>query len=244
MATSRFDSIAKLLARRKAVPGTALSQAATPTAEDGERRPYLFVQSFEGGTIAPKEGESGSYTATLRHGLGKTLYFGDRPDRNVGAVPTGRFLEGLGFPDDNAPNAALVADDGNGSTAITVVELTNPLIDPTVPSVIYDLKVLESWESSTELGLQEAPADLADLPETLGPTHLFIDDCQDASVNCLLNNQIVDPIGPMGFCWNWSTWCCEPCRAPVGGSWDAECNATYGGCAGQCTHQFTTGCWV
>jgi len=38
----------------------------------------------------------------------------------------------------------LVVDDGNGGTEIAVVELTNPLIDPSVPAVTYDVKVLEA----------------------------------------------------------------------------------------------------
>src|SRR5262245_2098542 len=75
MATTRFDTIAKLLARRKAAAGRDMSQEATPTAWTGEKVPYLFVQSFEGGTIAPTAGEDGTYTLTLDHGLGETLYF-------------------------------------------------------------------------------------------------------------------------------------------------------------------------
>ena len=81
---------------------------------------------------------------TLELGLGQTLYFGDRPSRDVGAVPTEQFLQGQGGADDNPPNAALVVDDGNGGTEIAVVELTNPLIDPSVPAVTYDVKVLEA----------------------------------------------------------------------------------------------------
>ena len=52
-----------------------------PPTSDGEKIPYLFVQSFEGGSIAPKDGEDGTYTLTLEHGLGQTLYFADRPPR-------------------------------------------------------------------------------------------------------------------------------------------------------------------
>src|SRR5262245_48678681 len=103
MATSRFDTVSKLFARRRS--SARIAQDATPAAWDGEKVPYLFVQSFEGGSIAPKAGEAGTYTVTLDHGLGQTLYFGDRPSRGVGAVPTPQFLEALGFPDDNPPNA-------------------------------------------------------------------------------------------------------------------------------------------
>ena len=237
MATPRFDTLSKLFARRKAVAGGVIAQEATPAASwDGEKIPYLFVQSFEGGTIAPKEGEDGTYTVTLEHGLGQTLYFADRPSRDVGAVPTERFLAGLGFPDDNPPNAALVVDDGNGGTDIAVVELRNPLIDPTGPAVIYDLTVLANWEDTTELGLRDAPADLSDLPASFGPTHLFIDDCADASIGCTNTDtgEYADQFDSQPFCYNYLV--CMPCE-PYGHTqpdrcstlryWGDKCNATF-----------------
>ncbi len=99
MATSRFDTISKLFARRKAVAVGVIAQEATPAATtDGEKIPYLFVQSFEGGSIAPKAAQDGTYTMTLEHGLGQTLYFADRPSRDVGAVPTSPIPPGPGLP--------------------------------------------------------------------------------------------------------------------------------------------------
>jgi hypothetical protein len=244
MATTRFDTIAKLFARRT----EATAHAATPAAWDGEKVPYLFVQSFESGTIAPKAGEAGTYTVTLEHGLGQTLYFADRPSRDVGAVPTPRFLQGLGFSPDNPPNAALVVDDGKGGTDLTVVELTNPLVDPTGPRVIYDLKVLKNWRDTTDLGLQAAPADLADLPDSLGPTHLFIDDCANQDIYCQQGGGgsvpgIVNADQPM--CYNYLI--CMPCE-PYGHTqpdrcatvyyWDNWCN-NVSQCQNQCKSMIT-----
>jgi hypothetical protein len=244
MATPRFDSISKFFARRKAVAAGVIAQEATPTASswDGEKIPYLFVQSFEGGSIAPKEGEDGTFTITLEHGLGQTLYFADRPSRDVGAVPTLRFLSSLGFPDDNPPNAAIVVDDGNGGTDIAVVELRNPLFDPTGPGVIYDVTVLENWEDTTELGLQDAPADLSNLPTSFGPTHLFIDDCGDDYVTCTDSTLAYQGrLGPMGFCYNYAI--CMPCE-PWGHTqpgpcatrdyWSDKCNASFSSCGDSC----------
>jgi hypothetical protein len=241
MATTRFDTIAKLFARRR----EATAHAATPSAWDGEKIPYLFVQSFESGTIAPKDGEGGTYTVTLEHGLGQTLYFADRPSRDVGAVPTGRFLEGLGFPPDNPPNAALVVDDGNGGTDLTVVELTNPLVDPTGPRVIYDVTVLKNWRDTTDLGLQAAPADLADLPHSFGPTHLFIDDCADGYVDCWWGSDMKTHFTGLPFCYNYLI--CMPCE-PYGHTqpdqcatrdyWSDKCNANVDACGGPCYATF------
>jgi hypothetical protein len=234
MATTRFDTISRLFAQRKAA--TRIARAATPSAGNGEKVPYLFVQSFESGTIAPKKGEAGTYTVALDHGLGQTLYFADRPSHDVGAVPTGRFLQGFGFPPDNPPNAALVVDDGNGGTDLTVVELTNPLVDPTGPRVIYDVTVLKNWRDTTDLGLQAAPADLADLPHSFGPTHLFIDDCPDESIYCQVGGGGYVPGTEEWYkqpmCYNYLI--CMPCE-PYGHTqpdrcatvhyWDNNCNS-------------------
>lgn len=222
MTTTRFDTMSKLFARRKAADRSL--QAATPAAWDGEKIPYLFVQSFEGGSIAPKDGEDGTYTVALNHGLGQTLYFGDRPSRDVGTVPTEQFLEQLGFSDKNPPNAALLIDDGNGGTDIAVVELTKPSIDPTVPSVSYDLKVLESWQDSTGLKLTETPANASDLPASVGPTHLFIDDCPNGDIQCYASDNEFQAVGgyfDQPFCYNYLL--CIPCE-PYGSTQPDRCS--------------------
>src|SRR5262245_28445013 len=204
MATSRVDSISRLFAARRVSRESAAPNAPPPADWNGEKTAYLFVQSFEGGSIAPKAGEAGTYTVTLEHGLGQTLYFGDRPSRDVGAVPTAQFLERLGFPADNPPNAALVVDDGTGETEIAVVELTNPLVDPTGPAGIYDVKTLEAWEDTTELGLSASPAGLSAVPASFGAAHLFIDDCPDDYITCHTSARgAVGQFDKQGFCWNY-----------------------------------------
>jgi hypothetical protein len=52
---------------------------ATPTATTGEKNTYLFVQSFQSGSIAPSTSEFGTHTITLEQGWGQTIYFADRP---------------------------------------------------------------------------------------------------------------------------------------------------------------------
>ena len=169
------------------------------------------------------------------------------PSRDVGATPTERFLAGLGFQDDNPPNAAIVVDDGNGGTDIAVVELRNPLIDPTVPAVIYDVTVLANWEDTTELGLQEGPADLSDLPASFGPTHLFIDDCANGTVSCYDSDGSYQGVtGQMGFCHNYAI--CMPCEpyfhtqpgpCSTRDYWTDRCNHDpIGGCNGLCYADF------
>jgi hypothetical protein len=245
MDTARFDRISSMFAqnrltRRRAIQtGTAglaavglaatglkaaVAQDASPAADAGDTRTlssseFLFVQSFESGSIAPKEGAEGAYTLTLQHGLGQTLFFSNRPERIVGATPTPTFLEGLGFSPDNPPNAALVIGTEEGGTDIAVVELTNPTYDTASSTATYDVSVLENYEAEIDMELQEAPADLAAVAASFGAAHLFIDDCADGSVTCmhwngnqgLLPSEGGRPISPVGFCWNWATFRCEPC---------------------------------
>lgn len=227
----------------------ASAQDATPAADGATAAPvldtaapstpYLFVQSFESGTIMPKEGVDGRFTVTLQHGLGQTLYFSDRPERVVGAASTPDFLQGLGFPEDNPPNAAMVIDDGMGGTNLAVVELFNPLFDPTSPGVTYDITVLQDYEDSTELGFTDAPLDLSSIPETFGSAHLFIDDCPDKEVYCTdANGDRAGSFGSVGHCYYWSEIACLTCGSSgyqgAVSYWSSQCNSAFAACNGQC----------
>src|SRR5262249_18821273 len=143
----------------------------------------------------------------------QTLYFSDRPERVVGAAPTPKFLKGLGFNKDNPPNAALVVDDGDGGVNIAVVELTDPKYEEASHTATYGLTVLKDYAKQVDMKFQEAPADLATLGTTLGAAHLFIDDCPDAYLNCIVGSDTVVGIaGSGGTCWNWSDFQCEFCN--------------------------------
>ena len=65
---------------------TVAAQDATPEAMNDENTSYLFLQSFQSGSIVAKDGEADTFTLTLEQGLGQTIYFSDRPERIVGAV--------------------------------------------------------------------------------------------------------------------------------------------------------------
>jgi hypothetical protein len=258
-----FDGISRLFAERKLTRRTALAasgagiaalaagaataQDATPDAvpaEDytGEKTAYLFVQSFQGGAITPRDGEEGRYMVTLEQGLGQTIYFGDRPSRDVGATATVAFLEGLGFTDDNPPNAALVLETAPGESEIAVVELFNPTYDPTNRGVTYDVAVLENWQESDAFGLREEPADLATLAPAFGTAHLLIDDCPtDLTVTCHPGgNRINQPVGSftgVDSCWNYAV--CLPCepyghvqpdRCSTQDYWTDKCNERFEHC--------------
>lgn len=265
MQPDRFDTISRMfasrrLSRRRAMTEvgagvaaatlatglarTAGAQNATPVASpvspDATHGPTtLFLQAFQQGSVAPKDGEEGTYTVTLEQGLGQTIYFSDRPDRIVGATPTAQFLQVLGFEPDNPPNAALVVDVGEGQTDIAVVELLNPSYDEATHTAAYDVRTLAAWEQSLEVGFQEEPADLSFLPASFGSAHLFIDDCPDATMQCIDRNsrEVVGEIPNEdhdGYCYSYFNVACLPC-APV---WDYQGNENAAYWGGQCAERF------
>jgi hypothetical protein len=263
MNATRFDTIAKLFASRRlsrrrtvtqATAGVAagvlaaaglakLSQAqeSTPATAGDEGPTMLFLQAFQSGGVTPAEGSEGRYTLTLEQGLGYTVYFSDRPDRIVGAHPTPTFLAGLGFPEDNPPNAALVVETGEGQTEIAVVELFNPRYDEGSHTATYEVAVLGEWErSSDDLSFIETDADLAELLPTFGAAHLFIDDCSDAEVWCSRDGNNVGSFGVLGHCYSWESATCVPCSPWYSSNtqavtyWSDQCNAQFSACGGDC----------
>jgi hypothetical protein len=208
-------------------------EASPPAGEGGKKTEYLFLQSFQAGRVAPKADAEGRYTLTLEQGLGQTIYFSDRPERVVGAVPTRRFLDGLGFPPDNPPNAALLAEAADGATSIAVIELFSPSYDEATRTATYDVAVLKEWEDALGVGLTETPADLVALGDSFGTAHLFIDDCPNGSVLCTKNGGFTEIGGfdGIGFCYT-GILCCTPCESSDRQYWVNRCSETYDDCAG------------
>jgi hypothetical protein len=223
--------------------------AGTPEVGAAEKIMYLFVQSFQSGSIAPIEGTDGRYTVTLEQGLGQTIYFADRPSRDVGVTPTPQFLAGIGFSEENPPNAALLVETAPGETDISVVELYNPSYDEATHTATYEVAVLESWEDDLEVGLNDAPADLATLAPQFGVAHLFIDDCSDITVQCIdhaANDGIAGVYDGVAACWNYSV--CMPCepyghtqpdRCSTQNYWTDKCNDDHSVCDGGCGASFS-----
>jgi hypothetical protein len=280
-----FDAVSKYfadrrLSRRQAViqGGTALaatglaitglaasSPARTASAQDATPVPadtldpsgvdMLFVQTYQAGSITPKEGVADRYTLALEAGTGQTIYFSDRPDRIVGAAPTADFFGILGFHDDNPPNAALVIEPVPGETDIAVIELFTPVYDEATQGVTYEIEVLANWQTELEIEFSEAPTDLAALVPSFGAAHLFIDglyDCPDSVLTCYISVEGGHRnIGDIpnedhdGFCVQRPSLLCGVCKQPeAGGGWQAECNRRFADCNGQCDYfPKCTGYW-
>jgi hypothetical protein len=274
MDANRFDSVSKFFAERRisrrqamiqggaglaaagiAATGlskTSFAQDATPAAdadanaEVGATGPkMLFLQSYQSGTITPKEGDDSRFILNLQSGGGQTVFFSDRPDRIVGTNPTPQFLEGLGFPDDNPPNAALVVETGPTDTDIAVVELFSPEYDPVSQSVTYEISVLANWQSELEMGFSEGPTDLATFVPSFSAAQLFIDDCPDMTITCYTNDGstithhgYIDNGEHDGFCYSWGRAGCYPCSPWDPNNayeyWAAQCNSRFPDCNGDC----------
>jgi hypothetical protein len=266
MEANRFDSITRFFAsrrvsRRQALTGAAGSVAAlaatgtaspshgqegspaTPVAGNGQAPEFLFIQAFQAGGITPADGTEGRYTLTLEQGLGHTVYFSDRPDRIVGAHPTPKFLAGLGFPQDNPPNAALIVETPEGETEIAVLELFSPVYDEATHTATYEVAVLAEFERDN--GFSETDADLAELLPEFGAAHLFIDDCADADIWCESFNYDTAQKTTHGYygygvghCYSWGEATCIVCGYPnqqqARAAFNDWCNANIPSCNGQC----------
>lgn len=188
---------------------------------------FLFVQLAESGTWTPKPNAGDGHTLTLIRASGQTLFFSDRPERIVGAVPVERFLGTIGFSPESPPNAAVVVETPEGERDVLVVALSNPVYSQQFDedggdSITYDAQLLDAYDGE---GLVTWVAEQADdqLPERFSNVSLFIDDCADVRIGCRTTcDEPGELLGTFGFCWNWSTFVCEPC---VGWTQlDYECN--------------------
>jgi hypothetical protein len=230
----------------------AAAQDATPAPgasppADGDKPVFMFVQTFASGRgeVNPAAGTpvaegtptpSGGapFLLRLEGHSGQTIYFSDRPDRIVGAVPTEDFLETLGFTPFNPPNAALVAEFASGQGVI-VLELIEPVYDAAAATLTYGAEGLGTFAGER---LEPVARDkvVEQLPAEFGPAALFIDDCPDITA-CLRSSNFIAwiPGGPYGQCWQGLfQGGCQPCWH-TRDELDALCNSTFADrCDGRC----------
>lgn len=199
MDSRRFDSFTKMIAampqtRRTAFrrltggvglalgavglsPTLSRAQSATPAAASPPAgsvlTEFLYIQSFAHGTLTPTEDEAGVYELELHGGTDQTVYFADRPERQVGVAPTGRVLSAIGFDPENPPNAGLVAETDDGERVI-IVELMNPRLDEDAETLTYDVRPIGDYDGAGLSHLAPKHSD-EELPESLGAVSLFID---------------------------------------------------------------------
>jgi hypothetical protein len=212
-------AVGGLAAGLAGMKGSAAQESTPIVAEEtdtGERIFTMFVQTAQAGGFQPKPGEEDIYQVVLRGATAQTVYFSDRPHRIVGSVSTADFLTGLGFSEENPPNAAIVAQTADGGEDVIVVELLHPVWDAGSQTLTYDVIVLDEYvgDGFGELVQQADPH----LPETFGHTSLFIDDCPDVTQCWSARYGTVGPIpqSPISMCWDpfkYGNVLCSPCDA-------------------------------
>lgn len=209
----------------------AATAVASPVPEEDKETMFLFLQSFETGSLVPKTASPDEYTLTLRKGLGETVFFSDRPQKIAGTMPTPAFLDALGFPPDNPPNAALIGHRSATHKDIVVVELFDPHYDTSNNTATYDVKLLQDWHKLDET-FEQTPDDAKHLPRDFTAAHLFIDDCADRDRQCGKGFRATSSVGTLrstGQCFRWLTLACEDCD-----DYSGLCNATFPECEGNC----------
>ncbi|MGD9711658.1 MAG: hypothetical protein AB7V46_06280 [Thermomicrobiales bacterium] len=241
------------LARTGHVSARQAMSDATP--EPDEKPVFLFVQtallgravmnSDAGSPTAngtPVAGGGASYLLTLEGHSGQTIYFSDRPDRIVGAMPTEDFLENLGFTPVNPPNAALVAEFAVGD-GVVVLKLINPTYDAETRTVTYGVELLEGFAGENLEPVTREQVE-ARLPAEFGSAALFIDDCPnytgcsvevcasvvvpggEPEVYCWAESVGPIPTGPYKACFTPDKLSCTPCDTTLE-KLTVMCNSAY-----------------
>ena len=152
---------------------------------ENETVTHIFIQQGTGGSFV-NDG-SGNYTLTMMDVVPYTIFFADRPARDVGFAPMDKFLKGFDFGVNNPPNAAIILPDENETSDMVIVELTNPQYDNTTGTLTYTASLLKDYSfESVWFQDQKSKVD-SSIPERFGNITLVIDDCpcaQDGSGSC------------------------------------------------------------
>jgi hypothetical protein len=146
---------------------------------------HIFIQQGTGGSFV-NDG-SGNYTLTMTDVVPYTIFFADRPARDVGFAQMDEFLKGFDFGVNNPPNAAIILPDENETSDMVIVELTNPQYNNTTGTLTYTASLLKDYSfESVWFQDQKIKVD-SSIPERFGSINLVIDDCpcaQDGSGPC------------------------------------------------------------
>ena len=192
-----------------------------------EKNFFMFVQNAKSGELKSVEGKKDTYVLTLYEVSPQVVYFSDRPQRIVGHVEVAKFLKGLGFGEKNPPNAAIQLLAANEQQDTIVVELIKPQYDEAKRTLQYEVKILKEAKKGLAVFTEKKDSTL---PTKFNDVSLFIDDCPDFFYNCTTGDTQHGNIGPIGTCWSWSDFDCEPCNVDP----NALCNSTYPSCNGKC----------
>ena len=154
-----------------AVLGQPATPVATPTDEGIE---LLFVQTYATSTLSPT-GDNGVLTMVLKGGTGETIYFAERPGRQVGTISTATFVEVFRRETAGDPaNAVLVAGNGESEESTYVVEFVDMLYDESTATATYTVRLLAD-PTVVNFAVAGDPAVPVDVEMSHQVSTLFID---------------------------------------------------------------------
>ena len=165
---------------------------------------HIFIQQGTGGSFV-NDG-SGNYTLTMTDVVPYTIYFADRPARDVGLAPMDKFLKGFDFGVNNPPNAAIILPDENETSDMVVVELTKPQYNNTTQTVTYKARQLKEYSFESVWFHDQISKVDSSIPERFGSITLVIDDCP-----CRHLKNSGCSSGCRNSCWKDLHYGCEPC---------------------------------
>jgi len=206
------------------------AMAAAETEADNLPGFYMFVQNAESGALAPVAGKENTYLLTLNNVDPMTIFFSDRPRRDVGQVPIEKFIPGLCFEEENPPNAAVEIFEGAEEADVVVGELRKPKYNKQEKTLQYEVRIIHD-EATRGLSIYNKRKDKA-LPEKFGHVSLFIDDCPDKNYNCYAPEPM-NSCGTLrvGTCWHWKhkpiSGECRWCHAPYHRECDKKCGGPW-----------------
>ena len=176
--SKRFVLVVACVLIMSGMAGVAAQSAtpvATPVGDDAI--PVLFVQTGTGSTLAPLDAPDGEATheLTISGGTDQSVFFADRPNREVGSVPTIDMVDSFNDAPGSPPNAALLVQTADGAEEIVVVVLLSGEVDAATDDVIYQVGVLSDF-TGVDVELESQPVSSITEAREYGTSHLFIDD--------------------------------------------------------------------
>ena len=199
-----------------ALAGVALGaeKMENKTASAAKSKTFIFLQEGSSGSFV--NDSSGNYTLTMNDVVPYTIFFADRPARDVGFAPMDKFLKGFDFGVHNPPNAAIILPDENNTSDMLVVELTNPQYNSTTRTLTYNAKQLKNYSFKSEWLQDHASEVDPAIPERFGNVTLVIDDCGCTSVTSSCGDG-----GCQNSCWNRKHFSCEACGGCCHGNFNS-----------------------
>lgn len=166
----------------------------------------LFVQTTETGSLMPSKKVPGLYELTFKGVNPSTVYFTDRPRRDVGHQATIEFIQDWSTgPKSFAtvpPNAALEILDTRLGNITLIVELLSPHISSNGKTLTYEVRILNAPAISSNFIEGKLTGDTGGKPPAgaigkFGIAALFIDSAEELDSHCQsVKNTVVPAKNP------------------------------------------------